>query len=190
MNEADLRQATDGALMVAVGRYRQDALAEIYNRHAGAVFALATRLLGDQSRAEDVTQEIFLKLWNEPTAFDPDRGSLRTFLSTQAHSRSVDMIRSESARHRREEREASRVGTMIDNLEREVVDLTTAEEVKKAYALLPEQEREAIELAYFKGHTYREVATLLGTPEGTVKGRIRSALKRLRNTLHDQVVEG
>lgn len=189
MTVFDPLRATDAALVVAIGRWREDALAEVYRRHAGSVFALATRVVGDKARAEDITQEIFLKLWDDPTAFDPDRGSLRSYLSTQAHSRAVDLIRSDTSRRRREEKDGSHVETMIDSLEREVIDLSVAEEVRAAFDALPDSERAAIELAYYRGHTYREVATLLNEPEGTVKSRIRSGLKRLRDLLPASVTE-
>ncbi len=185
----DPLRATDAALVVAIGRWREDALAECYRRHAGSVFALATRLLNDRARAEDITQEIFLKLWDDPTAYDPDRGTLRSYLSTLTHSRSVDLLRSETSRRRREENDNSQIDSMIDSLEREVVDLTVAEEVKAAFETLPENERAAIELAYYKGHTYREVASMLHEPEGTIKSRIRSGLRRLRDLLPASVHE-
>ena len=89
---------SDAALVVAIGRWRDDALAEVYRRHGGAVFALARRLLGDPGRAEEIVQEIFLKLWNQPERFDPERGTLRSFLLAQTHGRSVDVIRSDRAR--------------------------------------------------------------------------------------------
>ena len=84
----DLQQASDAALVVAIGRWRQDALAEAYRRHGGAVFALAGRVLGDRALAEEVAQEVFLRLWDHPDRFDPNRGSLRSFLLAQCHGRS------------------------------------------------------------------------------------------------------
>ena len=178
-----LHTASDAALVVSVGRYHDDALAEIYRRHAGAVFALARRLLSDRTLAEEIVQEVFLRLWNDPDRFDPDRGSLRSYLLAQCHGRSVDLIRSETSRRRREEKELTLAAESGYDLEREVWDLSVAERVKTAMRALPEGEREAILLAYFGGHTYREVADLLDTPEGTVKSRIRSGLKRMRGEL-------
>lgn len=189
MSKFDPRIATDPALVVAIGRWNEDALAEAYRRHAGAVFALATRLLYDRTRAEDVTQEIFLKLWDEPTGFDADRGTLRAYLTTQTHSRAVDMLRSDTSRKRREEKDSNQIDTIIDSLEREVIDLSIADEVKAALDALPANERAAINLAYYKGHTYREVATLLHQPEGTIKSRIRSGLQKLRVSLPASVDE-
>ncbi|MEA2842582.1 MAG: polymerase sigma-70 factor, subfamily [Actinomycetota bacterium] len=181
------RDASDATLVVAIGRWREDALAEAYRRHAGVAFALARRILNDRVLAEEVLQEVFLRLWNRPERFDAERGSLRSYLLAQTHGRSVDLLRSETSRKRREERDAREPVEPRDDIEREVVDLTVAEQVKEVVAGLPGDERRAIELAYFGGHTYREVAVMLDTPEGTVKSRIRSGLRRMR---HDLVEAG
>ncbi|MGH9274296.1 MAG: sigma-70 family RNA polymerase sigma factor [Acidimicrobiales bacterium] len=181
--ELDLSAASDAVLVVAISRYRQDALAEAYRRHAGAVFALSRRLLFDAALAEEIVQEVFLRIWNNPEKFDPERGSLRSYLLAQCHGRSVDLLRSETSRRIREERDVRRAAEAGYDLEHEVVDLSVAERVKVALTTLPEGEREAIALAYFGGHTYREVAELLDEPEGTVKSRIRAGLKRMRTEL-------
>lgn len=180
----DHRTASDVNLVIAVGRYDQDALTEVYRRHGGAVFGLALRLLRDRSLAEDVVQTVFIRFWDHPDGFDAERGVLRSYLLAQTHGRSVDLVRSESARHRREDR-AGRldVGPRRDDLEREVLDLAAAEQVKDVVSALPESERRAIELAYFEGHTYKEVAVALDQPEGTVKSRIRSGLRRMQTEL-------
>ena len=183
MSIDNLRDAGDAALVVAIGRWREDALAEVYRRHGGAAFALARRLLYDRQLAEEVLQEVFLRLWNTPERFDPERGSLRAYLLAQTHGRAVDLLRSETARRRREEREARESTVFGDDIEREVIDLTVSEKVKEVVAGLPTDERQAIELAYFGGHTYRQVAVMLEAPEGTVKSRIRSGLRRLRKDL-------
>jgi RNA polymerase sigma-70 factor, ECF subfamily len=182
--------ASDATLVIAIGRYRQDALAEAFRRHAGAVFGLARRLVGDDALAEEVVQEVFLRLWQQPDKFDADRGSLRSYLLAQSHGRAVDLLRSESARRRREERDARYTAEAGYDLEHEVWDLAVAERVQAAIQELPENERRAIELAYFKGHTYREVAVLLGEPEGTVKSRIRAGMRRMRQGLADAGVGG
>lgn len=183
MSDEDLEGASDTALVVAIGRWQQDALAEAYRRHGGPVFALALRLLRERSLAEEVVQEVFLRLWRQPEKFDPARGSLRAYLLTHSHGRAIDLLRSESSRRAREERDlVSRAEGGYD-LEHEAVDLFMAEQIREVVAKLPEREREAIYLAYFEGHTYREVATRLDEPEGTVKSRIRSGLRRLRGHL-------
>jgi RNA polymerase sigma-70 factor (ECF subfamily) len=179
----DFAAVSDATLVVAIGRYRQDALAEAYRRHAGAVYGLARRLLFEAALAEEVVQEVFLRLWNNPDRFDSDRGTLRSYLLAQTHGRSVDLLRSESARRTREERQARETAEAGYDVEHEVWDLATAEGVRTAMARLPEPERRAIQLAYFGGHTYRDVALMLNEPEGTVKSRIRSGLKRLRTEL-------
>ena len=173
----------DAGLARAIVDRDEQALAEAYRRHGDGCFALARRVLFDRALAEEVVQEIFVRLWNRPERYEPDRGSMRSFLIAQAHGRSVDLLRAETARRRREEREArQRISDPID-LEREVVSLNEAEAVRAALASLPDAERAAIELAYFGGHTYREVATLLDQPEGTVKSRIRAGMLRLRAAL-------
>jgi RNA polymerase sigma-70 factor (ECF subfamily) len=180
----DYSECSDSALVVAIGRYQSEALAEAYRRHAGAVHGLARRLLNDAQLAEEVVQEVFLRLWNDADRFDPERGSLRSFLLAHTHGRSVDILRSETSRRNREDRDARTTATAGYDLEHEIWDLTTAEQVRTALAAIPDDEREAIELAYFGGYTYREVAARLGAPEGTIKSRIRVGLRRLRSELH------
>lgn len=183
VSEQELREASDAQLVVAVGRFHQGALAEAYRRHAGAAFGLALRITNDRALGEEVVQEVFLRLWNDPEKFDPARGSLRAYLLAQTHGRSVDLVRSESSRRLREERGARRDRGADYDLEREVWNLTLAEQLRDALGALSDDERSAIELAYFGGHTYREVAALLDQPEGTIKSRIRTGLGRLRSTL-------
>ena len=179
----DLTSASDAALVVALARYQQTALGEIYRRHAGAVFGLAKRVLSDQAKAEEIVQEVFLRLWNQPERFDPERGTLRSYLLAQTHGRSVDVLRADVSRRRREERDAREAAEGGYALDREVWDLALAEQVRDAMRRLHPGERAAVELAYFGGRTYREVADELGEAEGTVKSRIRSGLKRLRSEL-------
>ena len=179
----DLTEVSDGTLAVSVGRFQQDALAEAYRRHAGAVFGLAKRLLNDHARAEEIVQEVFVRFWNEPHRYDPERGTMRSFLLANAHGRAVDLIRSDVARRRREENESAQTAEAGYDIAREVWDLALAGHVRKAMEVLHEGERAAIELAYFGGLTYREVAEQLGDAEGTVKSRIRSGLKKLRGEL-------
>ncbi|MHB8220156.1 MAG: sigma-70 family RNA polymerase sigma factor [Acidimicrobiales bacterium] len=180
-----VKELGDAQLVVAVGRFREDALAEVYRRHGTAVYGLARRVTGDAGVAEDVTQEVFLRLWNQPDRFDPARGSLRSFLLTQAHSRAVDAVRSESSRVRREEEDARSPIADGYDLEREVWEMTVADQVAHALASLPEDERVPIGLAYFEGYTYRQVATMLSEPEGTVKSRIRAGLRRMKHALNE-----
>ena len=190
MDPEALRSASDANLVVAIGRFRAEALEEAYRRHSGAAFGLAQRICNDRALAEEIVQEVFLRLWNEPERFDPARGALRSFLLAQVHGRSVDLVRAESARRSREERDARRAVRVDHDLEREVWELTLHEHVRDALTSLTEDERAAIELAYFGGHSYRDVADILGQPEGTVKSRIRTGLGRMRESLKDAGLVG
>jgi len=183
-------EVSDAQLVTSIARYSEIALAEVYRRHGGAVYGLARRVLNNASEAEDVTQEVFLRLWNQPDRFDPGRGTLRSFLLTQSHGRAVDAVRSLNARRLRESGEARRTATADYDMQHEVWDLAVADQVARALGDLPDDERRAIELAYFDGHTYVEVADLLGQPEGTVKSRIRNGMRRMRAQLVDAGVQG
>lgn len=178
----DLTTASDAALALGVARWHPEYLAEVYRRHAGAVFGVAKRLLFDPVLAEEVTQEVFTSLWQRPERFDPARGSLRAFLLALAHGRAVDMLRSETSRKAREQGARSLAGAAYD-VEQEVLDLVASERLREALERLPADERSAIELAYYGGHTYREVAAIQQQPEGTVKSRIRAGLRRLAQDL-------
>jgi RNA polymerase sigma-70 factor (ECF subfamily) len=137
----------------------------------------------DPALAEDVVQEVFVRLWTRAEQFDRERGSLRAFILAQTHGRSLDLVRSETARRRREERDARAVREPPADVEQQVVRNAVADEVRTALAALPDLEREPVELAYLGGLPYREVALRLGIPEGTAKSRIRSGLSHLREAM-------
>lgn len=161
----------------------QRALALIYRRYSGQVFGLAKRIIRNNELAADVVQDVFVSLWNRPEAFDRDRGTLRTFLLAKTHGRTIDIIRSESARRIREERDIRLTAQAEPTVDEEVWQMTLVTKVRDAVAGLPDRERQVIELAYLGGLTYREVALRLEMPEGTVKSRIRSGLARLQNEM-------
>jgi len=147
-------------------------------------------MLWERATAEEMVQEIFLRLWEHPDRFDQARGSLRSFLVMDAHARCVDRIRSDTRRREREERTARAAMVSDYDLDLEAQDLEVGEQVREVMATLSEAERRAIELAYFGGHTYREVARILDQPEGTVKSRIRTGLTRLRTQLLERGIDG
>lgn len=186
----DLSETSDAQLVTLIARFNEVALAEVYRRHGGAVYGLARRVLNNQTEAEDVTQEVFLRLWNQPERFDPSRGNLRSYLLTQSHSRAVDMVRSLSSARRREISDAARTAGAAYDVHREAWDVMVSEEVLRALRALPEDERRAIELAYFEGHTYVQVAEILDVPEGTIKGRIRNGMRRMRGELSRSGIQG
>jgi RNA polymerase sigma-70 factor, ECF subfamily len=183
-------EVSDAQLVTSIARYSEVALAEVYRRHGGAVYGLARRVLNNTTEAEDVTQEVFLRLWNQPDRFDASRGSLRSFLLSQSHARAVDAIRSLNSRRLREAKDARRTAAATYDMQHEVWDLALADQVARALGGLPDEERRAIELAYFEGHTYVQVAELLGQPEGTIKSRIRNGMRRMRSVLVDAGVQG
>jgi len=164
------------------------ALGEVYDQYSSFVYGLALRVIGEQRGAEDVSQEVFVYLWERPEVFDPARGALRTWLGTLAHRRAVDYVRREEARRRRSERDAACRVTVPD-VEELATALVTAERVRAALGVLPPEQREAIELAYFGGRTYREVADELGIPEGTAKSRLRLGLRRVAAVLEPEAPE-
>lgn len=164
------------------------ALTEVYDQFASFVYGLALRVIGDARAAEDVSQDVFVGIWQRPEAFDPQRGSLRTWLGTLTHRRAVDYVRREEARRRRAEREASRAVTAPD-VDEMATALVAAERVRAALDVLPAEQRRAIHLAYFEGKTYRQVAEVLGIPEGTAKSRLRLGLRRIAAALEAEGAE-
>lgn len=182
-------RVSDVSLITAVGRWHEPALAELYRRHAGAVYGLSRRIIRSAAPSEEVTQEVFLDLWRHPERFDASRGTLRAYLLTKTHGKAVDFVRSEVAREQREERTSRETAAAPYDIDREVWDLAVADHVKTALDQLPDELRTPIELAYFGGHSYQAVARILSEPEGTIKSRIRSGLGRLRALLNDLGVE-
>ncbi len=174
--------ARDEELRARLAAGDEEALAEIYDLFAPLVYGLARRVTADAEAAGDVTQEVFVGLWERPLSFDPAKGSLRTWLATLAHRRAVDWVRRES-RHRRPPPYLEREGNGHPTVEEVVVEGELAQGVRRGLHALPGPLREVLELAYYRGLTYREVAVTLGIPEGTAKSRIRSALARLASDL-------
>jgi RNA polymerase sigma factor (sigma-70 family) len=129
-------EVSDASLVVAIGRWDRDAFAEVYRRHGGAAYSLACRTLSDRHTAEEVVQEVFLRLWERPERFEAERGTLRTYLLLETHGRCIDVVRSRTRRAQREERVVQLNPTDPYDLELEIWDLTLAERVREARAAL------------------------------------------------------
>ena len=175
---------TDVSLVARIAVGDDRALQMIYERYSPLVYGLARRVTASTAHAEEITQEVFVYLWQNPDRFDAERGTLRAFLGALTHRRSVDEIRRNTRRTAREDR----VGTDASTLEMfdvgEGIERSqTAERVRAAVSSLPDQQREAVLLAYFGGLTFRQVAERLGIPEGTAKSRLRLGLSKLAGLL-------
>jgi RNA polymerase sigma-70 factor (ECF subfamily) len=186
-DRTDLSLLADEDLMQLVRQGDARAFELVYERHASAAFSLAYRMTGRRTAAEDVVQEAFLSLWRSGARYDQARGSVRTWVLGIVHHRGIDALR-RSLRH--DNRRASDEGLeeRFESGERTDVQAARREEaaeVRTALATLPEDQSRAIELAYFGGFSHSEIATMLQTPVGTVKGRIRLGLEKLRGQLGD-----
>jgi RNA polymerase sigma-70 factor (ECF subfamily) len=184
VNTASPTGPTDASLVARIAVGDERALQMVYERYSPLVYGLARRVTASTAHAEEITQEVFVYLWQNPDRFDAERGTLRAFLGAVTHRRSVDEVRRNARRVAREDR----VGHDASNLD--VLDIgegiersQTAERVRAAVLSLPEQQREAVLLAYFGGCTFRQVAERLGIPEGTAKSRLRLGLGKLAGLL-------
>ncbi|MGY6501595.1 MAG: ECF RNA polymerase sigma factor SigK [Acidimicrobiales bacterium] len=173
----------DAHLLEAAARGDQQAFATLYDRLAALVHGITVRVVRDPSIAEEVTQEVFVELWRVADRFEATSGSVRGFVATIAHRRAVDRVRSEQSSRTRDDKVARLEPTEADSVASDVEDSLERERVRRALDQLSPLQRQTVELAYYGGHTYREVARLLDLPEGTVKTRIRDGLIRLRDNL-------
>jgi RNA polymerase sigma factor (sigma-70 family) len=167
------------------------ALSQLYQRFGRPCYSLARRICADEGLAEDVVQEVFLTLWRDPTRFDPSRGSFATWLLTLIHHKAVDAVRRESTIRRRmvaaPEAGEEWSPTPVPGADQAALARVAAGQVRAALHRLPVEQRQVLALAYFGGHTQREIAVLTGVPLGTVKSRMFTAVQRLRSLLTDQL---
>ncbi|PTA42503.1 sigma-70 family RNA polymerase sigma factor [Micromonospora sp. RP3T] len=179
----DPRAETDG-LLRAVARGDEAAFERLYDIVSPRVYGLARRVLRDPAQAEEVAQEVLVEVWRTAARFDPAKGSATAWVFTIAHRRAVDRVRSEQAGAERTRRVAAgSVETPYDEVAEEAAARLERQQVRHCLDVLTEMQREAITLAYYGGHSYREVAGLLGTALPTVKTRMRDGLIRLRDCL-------
>jgi len=171
-------------LLKACSLGEEDAFAKLYDATAARLFGLVLRTVRDHAQAEEVTQDAYLDIWRNSSRFDPDRGSAMSWLMTIGHRKAVDRVRSAEATRRRDTAyEAREQATPFDQTVEEAHRNLDSQRVRRAMDTLTQNQRGALELAYFGGYTHHEVATMLGLPLGTAKTRIRDGLIRLRDTL-------
>lgn len=176
----------DARLVARIRSGDTEALGELYDRHAAAALAVALRVTTDRQEAEDVVHDAFVVVWRKIARFDPERGSLRAWLMTIVRNRAIDRVRARRPAIEIEDAdERSLLRTGPNPTWEQALQRTSAAEVRAALDSLPGEQRQAVELAYFEGYTYREVAQVTGVPPGTASGRMRLALAKLREVLAD-----
>lgn len=176
----------DEELMPLVGRKDPEAFEVLYDRHGGAAYSLAYRIVGDRAAAEEVTQEAFISVWRSGARFDAARGSVRSWLLSVVRNRAIDFLRSRAGKAPKldfDDEAAIEQRPAAERTEEEALRRETASEVRGALGKLPGEQSKVIELAYFGGFSHSEIAAILGLPMGTVKGRMRLGLEKIRGEL-------
>src|SRR5215210_4087566 len=159
-----------------------EAFTTLYDRHSHAAFSLAYRVMGEREAAEDLAQDAFLKVWRGASSYRADRGSVRTWILSIVHNRGIDQIRSQASRRRTQEKiEASAPRSQPSEAFAETLRNSQRDQIREALNTLPPEQLKILELAYFSGYTHVEISDLLGLPLGTVKGRMRLGLKKIRD---------
>jgi RNA polymerase sigma-70 factor (ECF subfamily) len=186
------RALADEELMSLVAANDAVAFEVVLERHANAAFSLAYRICGTRAAAEDVAQEAFLALWRSGTRYDRTRGSVRTWALGIVHNRAVDALRRSSAHDRRRVSDEGIEETLEapERTDAQAIENAASREIREALDGLPDDQRRTIELAYFGGFTHVEIASMLDAPVGTVKGRMRLGLQKLRTQLHGREALG
>ncbi|TCJ19395.1 sigma-70 family RNA polymerase sigma factor [Rubrobacter taiwanensis] len=177
----------DEDLISLVAARDSSAFATLYDRHGRAAYSLAYRMMGDRQAAEDLAQEAFLEVWRAARSYRAERGSVRTWILSIVHNRGIDQLRSAASRRRTQERVRTTAQTsQPSEAFREVWGNTRREQVRAALRHLPPEQLKVLELAYFSGYTHAEIAEMLDIPLGTVKGRMRLGLKKIREFFESQ----
>src|SRR5207244_990413 len=184
-----IHRLADEDLMPLVDRRDPAAFETVYDRHGGAAFSLAYRIVGDRVKAEDITQEAFLSLWRSRARYDRARGSVRTWLLGIVRNRAIDLLRRELLHPPQLPLEPveSTFQATADETGVEALRREAARQVRGALSVLPADQMRVIELAYFGGLTHAEIAEMLNTPLGTVKGRMRLGMEKIRTQLAEEV---
>ena len=182
-----LRRLADEELMRLAGRNDAAAFEVIFERHVDAAYALSHRMCGMRSLADDVVQEAFLAVWRRAERYDPARGSVRAWTLGIVHNRAIDALR-HAGIHERRRASDDGIEELVpapDRTDGAVLRESSANDIRSALRALPAEQRHAIELAYFGGFTHIEIAEIMDAPAGTVKGRMRLGMQKLRGSLVD-----
>jgi RNA polymerase sigma-70 factor, ECF subfamily len=172
----------DEELISLAGQGEAQAFAVLYDRHSRAAYSLAYRMMGEKHAAEDLVQDGFLKVWRGAESYRVERGSVRTWILSIVHNRGIDQLRSTASRRRTQEKvEASASVSQPSEAFAETLRNSQRDQVREALGTLPQEQLKILELAYFSGYTHVEIAELLSLPLGTVKGRMRLGLKKIRD---------
>ena len=177
------KELSDEELIASIRERDVRALEVLYERHRVLAYSLALRTVGNPGDAEDVVQEAFLNIWRSAGTYRSDRSSPRSWLLTVVHHRAIDKLRGRQSRPQTAELEAGMDIPDATDVWREVSERLTGDDVRHALEELPPEQRETIELAYFKGYTHTQIADLMDVPLGTVKGRMRIGLHKLKTSL-------
>lgn len=186
MNSDRLARLGDEELMAVVDRKDPEGFKALYERHGGAAYSLAYRIVGDRAIAEDTTQEAFLSIWRSGSRYDRSRGSVRSWVLSIVRNRSIDALRRGGAGAPKldHDDEAALDGQPAsERTDATVIRNETARELRGAMRALPEEQSKVIELAYFGGFSHSEIADMVGLPLGTVKGRMRLGLEKIRTEI-------
>ena len=168
--------------MSLVQEANPEAFSVLYDRHSRSAYSLAYRMMGERQAAEDLVQDVFLRLWRSTSSYRADRGSVRTWILTIVHNRGVDQIRSSSSRRRTQDKvEASAEVSQPSEAFAETWRNSRRDEVRQALKTLPPDQLKILEMAYFSGYTHVEIAEMMDLPLGTVKGRMRLGLKKIKD---------
>jgi RNA polymerase sigma-70 factor, ECF subfamily len=176
----------DEELMPLVGVKDPEAFEVLYDRHGGAAYSLAYRIVGNRAAAEEVTQEAFISVWRSGARFDAARGSVRSWLLSVVRNRAIDFLRSKAGKAPKldfDDESVLEQRPAAERTEEEALRRETATEVRGAIGNLPGEQAKVIELAYFGGFSHSEIAQILSLPMGTVKGRMRLGLEKIRGEL-------
>src|ERR687889_567512 len=172
----------DEVLIPLVEAAAAEAFATLYDRHSRAAFSLAYRMMGEHQASEDLTQDAYLKVWRSAKNYRAERGSVRTWILSIVHNRGIDQIRSQASRRRTQDKiEASAPRSQPSEAFAETLRNSQRDQVREALDTLPPEQLKILELAYFSGYTHVEISDLLRLPLGTVKGRMRLGLKKIRD---------